>query len=135
VVVIAIGAVASTIADKLALELLPRGLSTVARYSVWEATAALPFLWPMTASERAVSAREGLGWVVVAAAFSCGSYALVLVAYQFTDHTSIIAAIRQLSIPIGVALSSSLLKERPSRARWIAASTISVGVACVVAGA
>jgi len=134
VFVIALGAVTSTIADKLAMERLPQRLGVVARYSVWEATAALPFLWPATREPLSLRG-PGMGWVVLSAAFSIGSYALVLVAYQYTAHTSIVAAIRQLSIPIGVGLASLLGGEKPGRMRWIAAGVIACGVACVVAGA
>jgi uncharacterized membrane protein len=131
---VALGTLVCTISDKLALEGLPQRMGIVMRYSVWEALAVSPFVTILGARIPG-KATEGVGWSIIAATFSFGSWALVLAAFQLTDHTSIIAALRQLSIPIGVALSTVFLREPATGMRWTAAAAIAVGLVCVVAGA
>lgn len=136
--VITTATVGYTVVDKIALELLPPRGSVALRYSVWEALATLPFLLalapaiPRGAPSR--SAEKTWRWSLWAAAFSFGSYALVLCAYQLSDYTSHVAALRQVSIPLGVAASRALLGEQVPRARAGAALMIAAGVACVLAG-
>lgn len=136
--VITAATVGYTVVDKIALETLPPRASVALRYSVWEALATLPFLVALAPTiprdQPSRSAPKTWRWSLWAAAFSFGSYALVLCAYQLSEHTSYVAALRQMSIPLGVAASRALLGERMTGARAAGALLIAAGVACVLAG-
>lgn len=136
--VITAATVGYTVVDKIALESLPARTSVALRYSVWEALATLPFLGALAPA----IPRDGLSqdattswkWSLAAATFSFGSYGLVLVAYQVSEHMSHVVALRQMSIPLGVAGAGVLIGERVTRFRAAATALIAAGVACVLAG-
>lgn len=130
--VTAMATVGYTIADKLALEALPRGAAMAARYSVWQAVATLPFLWALTLRERPGTFRGGWGWAFVAAAFSFGSYGLVLWAYQLTAQASYVVALRQISVPLGVLASGTALGEQRATTRIVASLAVAVGAALLL---
>ncbi|OZS44701.1 EamA family transporter [Photobacterium sanguinicancri] len=60
-----------------------------------------------------------------------GTYGLVLFAMTLTDNVSYIVALRQLSIPVGVALGIWLLKEPSHRPRVIGAALVCMGLMAV----
>lgn len=139
IAVIALATVAFSAVDKVALEALPRHPSMAVRYAVWEALATAPWVVPLVTSaarrERGVAAARGSWrWALVAAAFSFASYGLVLLAYQVSERTSYVAALRQVSIPLGVAGARALLGERATPLRIAASAAVALGVVCVLAG-
>ena len=137
---VAVATVAYSAVDKIALEQLPPTAAVAARYSVWEALATVPFLAALPARGAAGRDRDRAAdrpsprWTVVAAALSFVSYGLALCAYQISAHVSTIAALRQMSIPLGVGASWLLFGERVTRSRATAAGVIALGVASVIAG-
>lgn len=145
IALVAVSTAAYTIVDKLALELLPPGPSTAARWCVAETLAMVPFVWLAGARRGEPDAgpghdgaasepkpRAAWWWTALAAAFTFGSYGLILWAYQMSGHTSYVTALRQISIPLGVVLAGPLLGERVTGLRLAAAAVITVGVACVL---
>ncbi len=134
IVVIALATVAFSVVDKLALEALPRRPDMAARYAVWEAVATAPWVARLATRDAPRERGAGWGWALVAAAFSFASYGLVLLAYQLSDQTSYVAALRQVSIPLGVAGARALLGERATPLRVAASAAVTAGVACVLAG-
>jgi len=61
------------------------------------------------------------------------TYAIVLVSMNYVSNVSYVAALRQLSIPIGALLGIIFLKEAPRLPKLIGIATIFVGL--VLAGA
>jgi drug/metabolite transporter (DMT)-like permease len=129
---IALATMAYSTVDKLALEALPAGPATAARYGTWEALATTPFLWLLLGKElREAPGNWRLG--LVAAVFSFASYGLVLVAFQLSDRVGYVLALRQVSVPLGV-LAAVMMGQPASRWQLAAAVLVCVGIICLVLG-
>ncbi|QEC47686.1 EamA family transporter [Baekduia soli] len=106
----------------------------------------LPYLWlvltPSTAVCLLVTARErGAGAVraaldlraVVAGVATVGAYGLALLALRLAPAAPV-AAVRETSIVLAVALGAIVLREPVTRLRWAGAATVTVGTALVALG-
>ncbi len=70
-----------------------------------------------------------LGWAtLVAALASYGAYALALLALKLASPASV-AAVRETSVVIAVALAAPLLRERVGLTRLVGACLVAAGVA------
>lgn len=135
ILVIALATVAFTLLDRAALERLPPGPGVAARYGVWEAIATVPWLRGRFARADDVAAADTGRWALATAAMSFASYGLVLWAFQLGARASDTAALRQVSIPLGLLASRVLLGERANPLRIVAASLVTAGVALLLASA
>ncbi|TVR57242.1 MAG: multidrug DMT transporter permease [Spirochaetaceae bacterium] len=64
-----------------------------------------------------------------------GAYVLVLIAYGFADNVSYVVAFRQMSLPIGLVLAATFLRERITWPRVIGTALLVAGLVTVgVAG-
>ena len=135
VLVTALGTIGYTTIDKIAAEALPPGPVAAARYAVWEAISTVPYLWLiLRLIGQRLAKSDGLAgwrWAAIAAIFIFGAYWLVLWAYQLSPYASYIAALRQLSIVIGVLAAATLLHERTPALRVAAAFSIAMGIICI----
>lgn len=106
----------------------------------------LPYLWLVTApsaaltvaatarEQGAAAVRAALGPRAVAAGLATfGAYALVLAALQRAPAAPV-AAVRETSIVLAVALGALVLREPVTRARWLGALAVTAGVALVALG-
>lgn len=135
VLVTAAGTVGYSGVDKVALEMLPRGLLSALRYGVLQWLLTVPYLWlllryvaklPMTVG----SVRE---WrrAALATLFISSAYTLILWVYQMIPQASYVVALRQFSIVIGVVAAILIFREPAAKLRLTAALIISAGVALV----
>jgi drug/metabolite transporter (DMT)-like permease len=135
VVVTAMGTVGYTIADKIALELLPRGPVSAARYVALEFIIGGLFFLPIW---RLFGMRDRgaapINWhrPVLGAVLAMTAYGLVLWAYQLIDQASYVVAARQFSVVVGVVLAAFLLHEPARVLRLAAALVIMAGIACII---
>ena len=102
---------------------------------MWEAISTVPYLWLiLRLIGQRLAKSDGLAgwrWAAIAAIFIFGAYWLVLWAYQLSPYASYIAALRQLSIVIGVLAAATLLHERTPALRVAAAFSIAMGIICI----
>jgi drug/metabolite transporter (DMT)-like permease len=121
------------------------GYTIVDRYGLRHADP-LPYLWlvlaPSTVAAVAVTARE-LGTAtlraavgprtVVAGLATFGAYGLVLLALRRAPAAPV-AAVRETSIVLAVALGALVLREPVGPARWAGAAAVTAGAALVALG-
>lgn len=81
----------------------------------------LPKLW---ANER--------GTMLLTGFMILTTYGLILVAMTLTEEVSLVVAIRQLSIPLGVVLGVILLREKAAPIKWIGTALMLIGLWTVV---
>jgi drug/metabolite transporter (DMT)-like permease len=129
------GTVGYTIVDSAAATLVPHGLATALRYGVYETFLSFIAYWLILRAigytfnpdgKQANWRRTGL-----IAALLFGAYGLVLWAYQLSEHTSYVVALRQFSIVLGVVAGGLFLHEPAQRMRVAAALTITLGGVCI----
>ncbi|UXI01379.1 EamA family transporter [Photobacterium sp. TY1-4] len=96
-------------------------------------TGAWLMLWCLHAAGRAQLRQSGADWRValLTGIMMGGTYGLVLLAMSLTENVSYVVALRQLSIPVGVALGVWLLREPAHRPRLIGASLVCAGLVAV----
>ena len=70
----------------------------------------------------------GAGVVIVV------TYSLVLAAMEFVTNVSYVVAFRQVSIPIGVLLGVTLLREKVRAPRWLGVAVMLTGLILVALG-
>ena len=157
-IVAAFGTVGYSAFDKLAAEAIESefgsGLTSALRYGLWEFSFTTTLYVPMLIIFIAISKRRdggslvGIGrwwsesgsqkvsfWVIAAAAVLLFiAYSFVLWAFQLTDQTSNVVALRQFSIVLGVVAGALVMKEEAPVFRIIAALIITIGVVLVSLG-
>ncbi|MCJ8341229.1 MAG: hypothetical protein MJK10_22455 [Pseudomonadales bacterium] len=74
---------------------------------------------------------ENVGSIVLAGFFFVGTYLIVLIGISMVDEVSYVVALRQLSIPIGVAIGVFWFKERISLPRLQGVAIMLVGLLLV----
>jgi len=138
VVVAALGTVGYSVSDKLAAEYVTPGAIDAARYFVLELLFCMP---PFALALRLMGQpagfqpwRYGWRWPLLAACGTFLSYWLILWAYQGTDHTSYVVAIRQISIVIGTIGGAILFREPARGLRIPAAGLITIGIILIAVG-
>ncbi|TVR64313.1 MAG: hypothetical protein EA426_00520 [Spirochaetaceae bacterium] len=81
----------------------------------------------VAADVRSISTRDA----VAAGIGIIGAYVLVLIAYGFADNVSYVVAFRQMSLPIGLVLAATFLRERITWPRVIGTTLIVAGLVTV----
>lgn len=122
-------AIAACIAGYTLLD--SRGVRHANPLSYLEVVLAAPaavYLASLVARKRAAVRRELGAVAVVAGAAAFGAYALVLAALRLASAASV-AAVRETSVVIAVALAAVVLRERVGPARLAGAGAVVVGVA------
>jgi|TARA_Y100000814_G_scaffold293421_1_gene274895 drug/metabolite transporter (DMT)-like permease len=154
-IVAAFGTVGYSAFDKLAAEAIQSefgsGLTSALRYGLWEFSFTTALYVPMLIIFIVISKRRNGGsfvrlgswgsasgpqmvnfWGIVAAAVLLFvAYSFVLWAFQLTDQTSNVVALRQFSIVLGVVAGAVVMKEEAPVLRIIAALIITIGVVLV----
>jgi drug/metabolite transporter (DMT)-like permease len=138
IAVTALGTIGYTAADSDVAKLLSPGLVTAVRYHVLESCMALIGYWAILSVLRE-PVRITVRWSDwrssgMATAGLFGSYALILWAYQLSEHISYIVAVRQLSIVLGIGAAVILFREPSPRFRLVAALLITGGTMCISLG-
>jgi drug/metabolite transporter (DMT)-like permease len=132
ILITAAGMVGYTIADSLAANRMSPGITPLLRYQVFEVLVSFMVLWPLLLLFRQPLYLEGKladwKWPAVMALLLFGGYGLVLLAYQLSQETSYVVAIRQFSIVIGVSIGVFYFKERAPLLRISAALIITAGI-------
>lgn len=138
IAVAALGTIGYTAADSHAAKLLWPGPGTAIRYHVLECSIALIGYWAILAMMRE-PVRIAVSWSDwwssgMAAAGLFGSYALILWAFQISEHISYIVAVRQFSVVLGVGTAVILFREPAVRFRLVAALLITGGTLAISLG-
>lgn len=105
------------------------GVGHASPFAYLELTLAGPAMLYAVAVRSRLRAAIGVR-AALAGIFSVGAYGLVLAALQRAPAAAV-AAVRESSVVIGVALAALVLRERVSRARAIGAVAVVVGIAIV----
>jgi drug/metabolite transporter (DMT)-like permease len=157
-IVAAFGTVGYSAFDKLAAEAIQSefgsGITSALRYGLWEFSFTTVLYVPLLIIFIGISKRRNGGrlvgpesvvsgsgpktikfWRIAAAALLLFvAYGFVLWAFQLTDQTSSVVALRQFSIVLGVVAGAVVMKEEAPAVRIVAALVITVGVALVSVG-
>ncbi|QFU01151.1 EamA-like transporter family protein [Halomonas sp. THAF5a] len=90
----------------------------------------LPAVLLLPAERRRLAAlRQGeRSTIVLTGIMMLATYGLVLVAMALTEEVSLIVAMRQLSIPLGVLLGVWWLRERAAPAKWLGTALMLAGL-------
>ncbi len=132
VLVTALGTVGYSGLDKLALEMLPPGITSAVRYILLQALFTTPWLFLSLRFLARLPVDRGdwarWRWSALAGAAITGAYMLILWTYQLVPQVSYVVAFRQLSIVWGVILGAWLFREPAPGLRIAAATAIACGV-------
>lgn len=137
VLVTVFGVTGYSAVDKIAAELVPQSAEMAARYGIWEAIFAIPFLYyifhaigePISIYKK--SDLTDWKWALIFAILVYCSYGLMLWSYQISLYASYLAGLRQFSIVIGVIWAVVFFKEPAPILRICSAVIITLGVICL----
>ena len=128
----ALGTVGYSLFDKVASEVISKGLASAARYGYFffSIAAIVYYCLKRFADRKKAKVDLSLGWKMPAIGGLCtfGAYWLILYAYQMSQHASYIVAFRQFSIVLGVVSAFILYKEEGMVVRITGTILITAGL-------
>ena len=134
ILIAALGTTGYTLLDKIASEVVIQGAGTAGRYCYlfffFSGLFYFLFLWM---SKLKVQNLAAMNWKSVIGAAICNyaAYMLVIWAYQLSENACYIAAFRQVSIIIGVAIAFVIYKEKGVAVRLAGTNLMTFGLVII----